>query len=438
HLMPSRTDVVLIDRDSRQQTVIVEGEEASTSLQVVGDRLYGFTNLGAPRGRVVSAPVTSPRAANWETLVAESSAVIEGVVVAGGSLLVASTEHAVSRLWRYNLDGSGGEEIALPGIGSLGALDADPAHERVFLTFSSFETPSTIWRWSRAGIEPWTQDSDAEVPVLVTEQIFYESTDGARVPMFVVRAPTTTPAPTTPTVLSGYGGFAITSSPVFSPGVVAWCEAGGVYALAGIRGGGEYGEQWHRAGMLDNKSQVFDDFCAAADWLVAEGRTSPERLGIRGGSNGGLLVGAAITRRPELCRAAVCAVPLIDMLRYHQFLIGALWVPEYGDPDDPDQFATLLSYSPYHRVVDGTRYPAVLVTTAESDARVDPMHALKFAARLQVATASPEENPILLRLESRAGHGSGKPAWKLADELADTWGFLAWQLDVTGSAAPPA
>ncbi len=254
------------------------------------------------------------------------------------------------------------------------------------------------------------------------------STDGAQVPMFLVRTSSTTPGPQTPTVLSGYGGFAITSSPAFSPGIVAWCEAGGVYAVAGIRGGGEYGEQWHRGGMLDNKPQVFEDFEAAADWLVAEGRTSRECLGIRGGSNGGLLVGATITRRPELCRAAVCAVPLLDMLRYNRFLIGALWVPEYGDPDDPREFATLLAYSPYHRVVDGTRYPAVLVTTAESDSRVDPMHALKFAARLQYATSGPDKDPVLLRLESRAGHGAGKPAWKQADEMADTWAFLAWQL----------
>jgi prolyl oligopeptidase len=438
HLMPTRTDVILIDRETDTATTVVHGEEASTSLQVAGDRLYGVTNLGAPRGRVVSAPVAAPKAEDWQTLVAESSAVIEGIAIAGDSLLVASTEHAVSRLRRHNLDGSGGVDIDLPGLGSIGALDAHPDHGRAFLTFSSFDQPNRILRWTPNSLEPWGPCLGADLPQLVTEQVFYESTDGAPVPMFLVRSPSTTPAPETPTVLSGYGGFAITSSPVFSPGVIAWCEAGGVYALAGIRGGGEYGEEWHRAGMLDNKPQVFDDFCAAADWLVAAGRTSHDRLGIRGGSNGGLLVGATVTRRPGLCRAAVCAVPLIDMLRYHLFLIGALWVPEYGDPDDPDQFATLFSYSPYHRVVDGTRYPAVLVTTAEGDARVDPMHALKFAARLQRATSAPDENPVLLRLESRAGHGSGKPAWKQADELADTWAFLAWQLGVRRPAARPA
>jgi prolyl oligopeptidase len=438
HLMPTRTDVVLIDRQTGTKTVVVEGREASTALQVVGDRVYGFTNLGASRGRVVSAAVTAPQAEDWQTLVPESSAVIEGVAVAGDSLLVASTEHAVSGLRRYNLDGSGGDDIVLPATGSIGSLDADPAYARAFLTFSSFDKPASILRWTPDGLESWPDDFDAAVPALVTEQVFYESTDGARVPMFLVRSRSTTPGPETPTVLSGYGGFAITSSPAFSPGVVSWCEAGGVYALAGIRGGGEYGEQWHRAGMLENKTQVFEDFGAAADWIVAESRTSRDRLGIRGGSNGGLLVGAMITRRPELCRAAVCAVPLIDMLRYHRFLIGALWVPEFGDPEDPDEFATLLAYSPYHRIVDGTRYPAVLVTTAESDARVDPMHALKFAARLQFSTSAPDENPVLLRLESRAGHGAGKPAWKQADEAADTWTFLAWQLSLRRSEAPPA
>jgi prolyl oligopeptidase len=207
-----------------------------------------------------------------------------------------------------------------------------------------------------------------------------------------------------------------------------FCEAGGVWAVAGIRGGGEYGEEWHRAGMLANKQQVFDDFHAAADWLVAAGRTSRDRLAIRGGSNGGLLVGAALTQRPDLCRAAVCSVPLLDMLRYHRFLIGALWVPEYGDPDDPEQYKVIAAYSPYQHVVDGTAYPATLITTAESDSRVDPLHARKFAARLQAATADPYGRPILVRIERRAGHGVGKPAWKQADEAADTWAFVLWQL----------
>ncbi len=436
HLMPTRTDVILLDRETGTRTVMVEGEEASTWVQIVGGRIYAVTNLGAPRGRVVSAAPDSPQADQWETIVPESDgptgAVIEGAVIAGDSLIVSSSEHAVSRLRRYRLDGSPVGEIELPELGSLAGLDADPTvdGERVFLTFTSFARPPGLWRWTPdEGVRPWgLLDSPLDPGDFVAEQVFYPSTDGAQVPMFLVRAATTAVGPDTPTVLSGYGGFAITSSPGFAAGLVAFCEAGGVYAVAGLRGGGEYGEDWHRAGMLATKQQVFDDFHAAADWLVAQGRTSRDRLAIRGGSNGGLLMGAAVTQRPDLCRAVVCAVPLLDMLRYQLFLIGALWVPEYGDPAQTADFAVLHAYSPYHHVQPGTDYPATIITTAESDSRVDPMHARKFAAALQAATASPDDRPVLLRIETRAGHGVGKPAWKQADEGADLWSFVFWQL----------
>jgi prolyl oligopeptidase len=436
HLMPTRTDVILLDRETGARTVMVEGEEASTWVQIVGGRIYAVTNLDAPRGRVVSATVDRPQADTWETIVTESEgmtgAVIEGMVIAGDSLIVSSTEHAVSRLRRYGLDGSPVGEIELPELGSLAGLDADPTvhEERVFLTFTSFARPPGLWRWTPSrGLEPWgLLDSPLDPGGFVAEQVFYPSTDAVKVPMFLVRAAGTAVGPDTPTVLSGYGGFAITSSPGFSPGLVAFCEAGGVYAIAGLRGGGEYGEDWHRAGMLATKQQVFDDFHAAADWLVGQGLTTRDRLAIRGGSNGGLLVGAAVTQRPDLCRAVVCAVPLLDMLRYQLFLIGALWMPEYGDPSRAEEFAVLHAYSPYHHVEEGTAYPATIITTAESDSRVDPLHARKFAAALQAATAAPDERPILLRIETRAGHGVGKPAWKQADEGADLWAFVFWQL----------
>ncbi len=439
HLMPTRTDVILLDRETGTRTVMVEGEEASTWVQIAGGRIYAVTNLGAPRGRVVSAALDRPQAEAWETIVAESDgptgAVIEGAVVAGDSLIVSSTEHAVSRLRRYRLDGTPREEIELPELGSLAGLDADPTGpaRRVFLTFTSFARPPGMWRWTpEEGLHPWALlDSPLDPAGFVAEQVFYPSTDGTRVPMFLVRAAGTTVGPDTPTLLSGYGGFAITSSPGFGPGLVAFCEAGGVYAIAGLRGGGEYGEDWHRAGMRATKQQVFDDFHAAADWLVAEGRTTRDRLAIRGGSNGGLLVGAALTQRPDLCRAVICAVPLLDMLRYHLFLIGALWVPEYGDPAQPDDFAVLHAYSPYHHLREGTAYPATIITTAESDSRVDPLHARKFAAALQAATGSADERPVLLRIETRAGHGVGKPAWKQADEGADLWAFVFWQLGMS-------
>jgi prolyl oligopeptidase len=378
----------------------------------------------------VTADLERPQAEHWKDVVPESSAVIDGAVVAGSRLLVASAEHAVSRLHHYALDGTDDREVHLPELGALGGFDADPAEERAFFTFTSFARPSGLWRWTpEAPAEPWTDfESPVEADAFAVEQVFYPSTDGTEVPMFLVRAAHVDVTPDTPTVLTAYGGFAITNTPAYSPSTVAFCEAGGVWAVAGIRGGGEYGEDWHRAGMLANKQQCFDDFYAAADWLVAEGRTSRDRLAIRGGSNGGLLVGAAVTQRPDLCHAAVCMVPLLDMLRYHRFLIGALWVPEYGDPDDPEQFAVIAAYSPYQHVVDDTPYPATLITTAESDSRVDPLHARKFAARLQAATATPEEQPVPVRIESRAGHGVGKPAWKQADEAADILAFVFWQL----------
>ncbi|MGH9276761.1 MAG: prolyl oligopeptidase family serine peptidase, partial [Acidimicrobiales bacterium] len=388
----------------------------------------------APRGRVISAPLDRPQAEHWVDVVPEGSAVIEALTIAGGSLLVSTSEHAVSHLWRYALDGSGGQEMGLPEPGAIVGIDAEPAVERAFVTFTSFARPPALWRWEAGeSLEPWSHHVSPIDPARYeVRQVFYESTDGARVPMFLISQPgSSSPQPA---VLTGYGGFAIASTPAFSPGIVAWCDAGGLYALAGIRGGGEYGEEWHEAGMRHRKQQVFDDFAAAAAWLADQGLTTPERLAIRGGSNGGLLVGATVTQRPDLCKAAVCAVPLLDMLRYDRYLIGALWVPEYGDPADPDDFKTLFAYSPYHRVVDGFDYPALLILTAESDSRVDPMHARKFAARMQTAvqgvraTQAGADSLILLRVESRAGHGLGKPRWKQADELADTWAFIVWQL----------
>ena len=263
----------------------------------------------------------------------------------------------------------------------------------------------------------------------MVEQVHYPSLDGTPIPLFLVRSADTEPGADTPTVLTGYGGFAIANTPVYSPPAVSWCLDGGVWAVAGLRGGAEHGEDWHHAGMRERKQTVFDDFHAAADWLVDRGLTSRDRLAIRGGSNGGLLVGAALTQRPDLCRAAHCAVPLLDMVRYHRFLIARLWIPEYGDPDVAEDFDWLYAYSPYHRVVDGTCYPATLVTTAEEDSRVDPNHARKMVARLQAATSCEAERPILLRLEDRAGHGQGKPVSKQADELVDVLSFLASELE---------
>lgn len=440
-----RVDVHLVDRKSGSHTVLIEGVDAVSNFTVVGDRVVGLTTLDADRGRIVAAPVGSAWHQNWQTVVPESDDVIEAFVPTSRSLVVLSSRDAVARLRRFDHDGGGEREIALPGAGSLAGLTGSRLRDEAFLSFTSFATPPSLYRWAGdAGLVDWSRmwaldPIDGPRGAYVVEQVTYPSTDGTDVPMFLVRASSTVPGPDTPCVLTGYGGFAIALSPTYSAAVVAVCDAGGTYAVANIRGGAERGEAWHRAGMGANKQQSFDDFAAAADWLVATGYTSRERLAIRGGSNGGLLVGATVTQRPDLCRAAHAAVPLLDMVRYHRFLIARLWIPEYGDPDVAEDLAWLHAYSPYHRVVDGTDYPAVLLTTAEGDSRVDPMHARKMAARLQAATATGGTGgaPVLLRVEARAGHGQGKPVGRQADELADSLGFLAWQIGLVVAPLDP-
>jgi prolyl oligopeptidase len=430
----TRVDVHLIDRTTNAHTVLIEGIDAVSNFEVIGDEVIGVTTLDADRGRVVSAPLVAAWHDNWCTIVPESDAVIEAIVPTADSLLVLSSRSAVSYLHRYGTDGTGTSEIELPELGSLAGLSGSRDREEAFFSFTSFARPPTTYRWTPDGIADWSQlgrhDDEHAGPNgdYVVTQVRYPSTDGTAVPMFLVRAAATTPSPQTPCVLTGYGGFGITMGPAYSAAVVSVCDHGGIYAVANIRGGAEEGEAWHRAGMREHKQQSFDDFAAAADWLVAEKVTSRERLAIRGGSNGGLLMGAAITQRPDLCRAAQIAVPLLDMVRYHRFLIARLWIPEYGDPDNPDELPWLWEYSPYHHVVDDTCYPAVLLTSGEGDSRVDPMHARKMGARLQAATSCGGERPILVREETRAGHGQGKPVSKQADELADVLAFLYWQL----------
>jgi prolyl oligopeptidase len=261
-------------------------------------------------------------------------------------------------------------------------------------------------------------------------QVRYPSKDGTSISMFLVHRKGLVLDGSHPLYLTGYGGFSISRGSEYVPALPAWLMNGGVFALPNLRGGNEYGEEWHRDGMLDRKQNTFDDFIAAAEWLIEQGYTSPERLGIGGGSNGGLLVGAALTQRPDLFRAVFCGVPLLDMFRYHHFRIARLWIPEYGSSDDPEQFGWLMAYSPYHHVEQGTVYPATLITTGEEDSRVDPMHARKMTAQLQWATAGGDERPTLLRAEANAGHGQGKPLNKRVAEAADQWGFLGWQLGV--------
>lgn len=446
----TRVDVHLIDRTTGERTTVIEGVEAVSSFTVVGDRLVGTTTLDAPRGRVVVADVAAPTPDRWRTVVEQSSDVIEGVAVTASWLLVASTRSALARLGRLPLAAATGAsdatppeltEIALPEPGSLAGVAGDRDSDTAVVALTSWARPAELWRWTPADpARPGTPGDElvrwSDLPSPVDPAAYtvgvdrYPSTDGTPVTLFTLRRAGVEPSPATPTLLTGYGGFAVTMSPGYSPTAVAVADDGGVFAVACIRGGAEEGEDWHRAGMRQHKQQVFDDFAAAADWLVAEGRTSRDRLAVRGGSNGGLLVAASLTRRPDLCRAAVCAVPLTDMVRFPQFLIAQLWTPEYGDPAVADEFAWLWAYSPYHRLTPGTCYPATLVLTGEHDSRVDPGHARKFGAALAWATSCGDERPILVRVEPRAGHGQGKPASKQADEAADVHAFLRWQIEL--------
>jgi prolyl oligopeptidase len=426
-----RIDVHLVDRTTGARTTVIEGVDAVTAFEVVGDRLLGTTTLDAPRGRVVEAALDDPASTNWRTLVHEGRSVIEGISVTDRSMLVRSTRSAVSRLDHDDLHGGEHRDVALPAKATVVSMDGSDTRDEAWVALTSFAGPPRLHRWTPEHLDPWGADDPTIDPdAYVVEQVRYPSTDGTEVGLLMLRRADTVPGPDVPTILTGYGGFNITMSPEYNAVAVAHCDAGGAFVVAGLRGGAEEGEEWHQAGMRANKQQVFDDFAAAADWLVAEGRTSRARLAIRGGSNGGLLVAATLTQRPDLCRAVHCAVPLTDMIRFPRFLIAKLWVPEYGDPEQPEDFAWLYAYSPYHRVVDGTCYPALLVTTGEGDSRVDAGHARKFAAAVQHATCCAVDHPVVVRDAHQAGHGLGMPVGRQADEAADVLAFLHWQLDV--------
>ncbi len=431
----SRTEVYFKDWQypERGFVPLVEGVDALFHVTVRNDRFYVHTNEGAPRYRLFEADPLRPDRAAWVERIPESEDVLEGVAAVGDVLVADCMHRASSRLRLFDRQGRLLHEVPLPALGTLAGLGAEWDGEEFLFGFQSFTVPPSIYHVdlkAPAGElrpELWEQVSvDIDLGAYAVEQVTVPAKDGTPVTMFLAGRRGIERNGKNPTLLYGYGGFSISLTPTFSASRFVFLERGGLLAVANLRGGGEYGEAWHQAGMLARKQNAFDDFLAAADWLVAEGYTSPDHLVAQGGSNGGLLVGAALTQRPELFRAVVCQVPLLDMLRYHRFLIARLWVPEYGSADDPEQFRWLFAYSPYHRVRDGGRYPAVLLATAESDTRVDALHARKMAARLQAASGS--GRPVLLRLEPKAGHGAGKPRTKVLEELTDTWGFVFWQL----------
>ncbi len=329
----------------------------------------------------------------------------------------------------FDPDGTHLRDIALPAIGSVGTIAGRWTSNEAFFSFSSFHIPPVTYRHDvLAGNQDvwWRSEVPADSERIDVRQVWYTSKDGTQVPMFIVHDKRMSPDESHPTILTGYGGFNASLTPWFSPEALSWVENGGIFAVANLRGGGEFGEEWHQAGTREKKQNVFDDFIGAAEWLIAKGLTEPAKLAITGGSNGGLLVGAALTQRPDMFQAAVCSHPLLDMVRYHKFLVAGFWVPEFGSSEDPGQFRYLYAYSPYHRVQEGREYPAVLFITGDADTRVDPLHARKMAARLQAASASGK--PVLLRHETRAGHSGGRPLSKAIEDTTDELIFLFWQL----------
>jgi prolyl oligopeptidase len=435
----ARSEVYLLDRQQPDASFVPvhAGVEAWADGEVAGGRLYLRTNQDAPNYRLFAIDPERPGRDAWRELLPERpDRVLSAARAVAGVLAVEELQDASSHLRLYRSDGALHCQVKLPALGSLTGLGGEWDGEAVFAGFTSFAQPPTAYRVDPASgaLEVFAapvSEGAGDGARHTVRQVWCASKDGTRVSMFLVHRPDLPLDGHNPTLLTGYGGFNISRTPMFDASLMLWLDAGGVYALPNLRGGGEYGEAWHQAGMLERKQNVFDDFIAAAEWLVANGYTRRERLAIRGGSNGGLLVGAALIQRPDLCKAVVCQVPLLDMLRYQTFRIARLWIPEYGSAEEPEQFRWLYAYSPYHRVRDGERYPAVFLLTAEGDSRVDPMHARKMAARLQAASASGE--PVLLRVETAAGHGMGKPRNKVLDELTDVWSFLAWQLGVSPS-----
>ena len=425
-----RVDVRLLEVATGTWTDVVSGVEARSNFVFHGAELVGTTTLDAPNGRLVAASLAAP--ATWRTVVAERDVVLGGLVSRGADVLVVASSNGVDTIEAWTADGVGGPAVADQGLVAVQSLDASTDSGAAFVTLATFDAPPAVYRLGADGLQRWCPDRPAAdvVPELVVEHLSYPSLDGTEIGIFVLHRADVSPSASIPLILTGYGGFAISESPAWMIYLVAWCAAGGVAAIAGLRGGLEHGEAWHHAGRRSNKQNVFDDFHAAADWLVSSGFTSRSRLAIVGRSNGGLLVGAALTQRPDLARAVWCGVPLLDMVRFPQFLIARLWTDEYGDPDAADEFGWLHAYSPYHQVVDGADYPAVLFTTAEGDSRVDPLHARKMAALLTAAAAGQDERPVLLFQEGRAGHGVGKPASMRVAEYADALAFFAWQLGV--------
>ena len=392
---------------------------------------YFRTDLNAPRGRVIAIDTKNPTSENWREIIPQSAETLESVGILNNQFVADYLKDAHSQIKIFDLKGAFVREVELPGLGSAGGFGGKRNDTETFYIYTSFTAPGTIYRYdmitgkSTVFRQPQVDFNPADYE---TKQVFYHSKDGTKVPMFITHKKGIKLDGNNPTYLYAYGGFSASMTPSFSVSLLVWIEMGGVYAMPNIRGGGEYGEEWHQGGIKDKKQNVFDDFIGAAEWLIANKYTKTDKLAIAGGSNGGLLVGACITQRPDLFGAALPAVGVMDMLRFHKFTIGWAWTSEYGSADNPQEFPALYAYSPLHNIKPDTAYPATLITTADHDDRVVPAHSFKFAAALQEAHAG--NAPTLIRIETKAGHGAGKPTAKIIEEAADKWAFLVRTLDV--------
>jgi prolyl oligopeptidase len=423
-------------KGSPVQPLLDQGDASYNFIDNDGTTFWLRTDLDAPRGKIIAIDITKPERGNWKEIVSQSQETLEGANIVGNQLVASYLKDAHTQIKVYDLNGKPVREIKLPGIGSAGGFGGKRTDKETFYSFTSYTTPATIYRYdvatgrSTVFRAPKVDFNPADYE---SKQVFYTSKDGTRVPMIITYKKGLKLDGQNPTLLYAYGGFNISLTPAFSVGNLVWMEMGGVYAVPNLRGGGEYGEDWHEGGMKLKKQNVFDDFIAAAEWLIANKYTSPPKLAIFGGSNGGLLVGAAMTQRPELFGATLPAVGVMDMLRFQKFTIGWAWVSDYGSSDNPEEFKALYTYSPLHNIKPGTAYPPTLITTADHDDRVVPLHSFKFAATMQAAQAGP--NPVLIRIETKAGHGAGKPTSKQIEEIADRWGFLVRALNMNVPAA---
>ena len=427
---PARDDLFFKKVDDTQPFgAVADDLPAITSGDVLADKLFIRTNHEAPRFRICVTSVDKPEPQYWQDLIPQQKGVIDGFRIIGGKIILEMVEDVHSRLMVYDLEGKFVEEIKLPGIGTVSSVTGRLDGGDVFFSYSSWITPTTNYRYDldTKELEKLNQrDCPMDLNAFETRQVWVQSIDGTKVPMFIVARKDIELNGDNPTLLYGYGGFNVSLFPLYRPRILPFLRRGGVWALANIRGGGELGKDWHDGGRRANKQNSYNDFYAAGEKLIELGYTSPKKLACKGGSNGGLLIGVAVTQRPDLFQAALSQVPLMDMIRFHKFGMGAQWVHEYGDPENPGEFKWVKAYSPYHNVRDGVHYPATLVVTAEADNRVDTCHAFKMVSRLQGATFG--DRPILIRVERKAGHGAGKPLSMRIENQSEDWAFLMWQL----------